>query len=349
MNFQGTIRKKGKFYVYDGKESEKNRIYARGFGIIKKKELILTKEEALFLHEMYNIKAENIFDKQDFTKYIALRELFIRGYKIVKEDGKDEIKNEENFSRNPLKVYKKYETKINVKKAKVISQDKQFLIVDSDKRLYSLYWFGQYGVYKKDYGKLFFLDQYEAYYLKEKGLLEGEIKVTYKFFDEIYRIYKEWRDAGYVLKSGFKFGGDFRLYMPNAMPNKKFHSKHILHVFPKGLFLRAEDWSKAIRTCHSVKKTYILAIPKEKEKIRNFKPDALVSKENETFVVKVLRQDDYVKGHLLASALEFCINKHLPLLLCFVDRDTATTFYRADRIILEGSDNVYYEVSWIRF
>ncbi|MEM4295767.1 MAG: tRNA-intron lyase [Candidatus Anstonellales archaeon] len=346
MQLKGKISIKGNgLFSYKGTESEKNRIYARGIGTFHKDELILNINEAFLLNEVFSIDFElNEMPSFDISNYVVFRELFMKGFKYIKDIQERDIKA--SITDGVIKIYKSHDFNIDAK-AVVLGQDKQFAIIKGDKDLYYKYWFGQYGSYKKHYGNLFLLDFYECQFLKELNVLSGSFRPYYRFFDDIYSIYKDWRSKGYVLKTGFKFGGDFRIYEPNAQPDKGMHSKHIIHVFPKGLFLDAEQWSRAIRVCHGVKKSYIIAIPKSKEKIVKFKPDGLIKRNNEIYVLKILKQQDFVRGSMLASALDYCIKNNLPLLLCLVDREAAVTFYKAERIKLENSDNIYYEINWV--
>jgi tRNA-intron endonuclease len=360
--FKGKVVYK-KHFVYEGDIKEKQRLYERGIGILIKDELFLDQREALLLNDIYNVEiTKEAFNKiKNISSYIAFRELFMKGYKFIDKKGNtNEIKGQEK----PLKIYKKANVNYSLKeKAEVIIFNSQFVMIKGSAELYNNYWFGQLGAYKKHYGKIFLLDFYEAMYLKERNLLLNFKldKVKSKFFDEIYSVYKEWRDAGYVLKTGFKFGGDFRVYEPFATPLKKLHSKHVLQVFPKGLNIDAEHWSKGIRVCHGVRKTYILALPKNEitkktESLENFKHDGIVKKDNEIYVLKVLKQQERINGNMLFSALNFCISKQLPLLLCIVDREGAATFYKAEQILLEKDnkkenmgnfENLYYEISWL--
>jgi len=103
----------------------------------------------------------------------------------------------------------------------------------------------------------------------------GAAKKRIDYFEDLNNVYLEWRNAGYVVKTGLKFGTHFRIYVPGAKPEKGknwVHSKHVLHVFPRKSSLIISEWARAIRVAHSVKKTFILAIP-GKGKIRKGKVD----------------------------------------------------------------------------
>ena len=72
----------------------------------------------------------------------------------------------------------------------------------------------------------------EACYLLEKGRLdvyEDEIKCSLDYFIDLlknkeiygkYIVFRDLKDRGYVIKTGFKYGSDFRLYNREEVPEK---------------------------------------------------------------------------------------------------------------------------------
>jgi hypothetical protein len=46
------------------------------------------------------------------------------------------------------------------------------------------------------------------------------------------------------------------------------HSKHVIHVFPRKAKMLISEWARAIRVAHSVKKTFILAMPGRRIEIK---------------------------------------------------------------------------------
>jgi len=164
-----------------------------------------------------------------------------------------------------------------------------------------------------------------------------------------------------VVKSGFKFGAHFRIYLPGAGPLKGeewVHSRHVLHVFPRKCKLLISEWARAIRVAHSVKKTFILAIP-GKGKTKKGEVDFALyhrkglsvetPKENDpSYLMLALSEDEYIGGEGLASALKTCEEKGLDLLLGIADRETSVTYYLIRRIKLPGSKYEYYEIEWMQ-
>ncbi|AFA38338.1 tRNA intron endonuclease [Pyrobaculum oguniense TE7] len=112
---------------------------------------------------------------------------------------------------------------------------------------------------------------YEALYLVERGVLEvvtdsGE-KITQtrlvelgreklKNFDEIYKIYKYFRDLGYVVKSGLKFGALFSVYEKGPGID---HAPMVVVFLEPDKGISATDITRGGRLGHSVKKTFTLA------------------------------------------------------------------------------------------
>lgn len=242
------------------------------------------------------------------------------------------------------------------------------------KEIYESYWFGQYGSYKAaDRGKLNKFDIYESLFLMEKEILElsnitkkdlvRQASSRRKEFPLLYEVYKDWRDRGYVIKTGFKFGTHFRLYFPGAKPVKQddkdwVHSKHVVHVFPKESRLLISEWARAIRVAHSVRKTFILAVPGRSEaKVMHI--DFILyhrkggdSENPETsaprYAMLSLGEEEYIGGAELAGALKEARAKKLELIIAIADRETAVTYYKVRQIVLPGSTSEYYEIDWMQ-
>ncbi len=391
-------------WFYEGEEAEVSRLIARGLASSlklkdrnnesvekakrKAQRAKLSPYAAIYLYDILGVELANesasklfLSSHVDYAKYITWRYLHERGFTFVGSVDEAEGK------AKPVKEYKKARWNVRglkEEKAHIQGFDGFLYQIDGSSSLYTEYWFGQKGIYKQNKGRMFFIDKYEAQYLAEKGILsfdgkhgknkgkkKKEAALALSAYEKaLYSVYKEWRDAGFVLKSGFKFGGDFRIYPASTKPGQRIHSKHILHVFPASFRTRVEDWSRSIRVCHSVRKTYILALPLFEA--RAVKPDFVVSiagkgKGNsqeskdklskqlvqqhnpkiERFAVKVLRQSDGITGRLLHGLFKWALAKGLNVMLAIVDRETAITFYIARRIILESSSTLYYEIEWL--
>ncbi|MBP1448765.1 MAG: tRNA-intron lyase [Thermoproteus sp.] len=111
---------------------------------------------------------------------------------------------------------------------------------------------------------------YEALYLAEKNILEvwddsKKIEIedlrkigreNIKNFDEIYLIYKYFRDLGYIVKSGLKFGALFSVYEKGPGID---HAPMVVVFLEPDRGISATDIARGGRLSHSVKKTFTLA------------------------------------------------------------------------------------------
>jgi tRNA-intron lyase len=219
------------------------------------------------------------------------------------------------------------------------------------------------------------LDIYETIFLLKHGglkLMNSDLDRVWKkalkrirFFEDMYTVYEDWRKKGYIVKSGFKFGTHFRIYFPGASPvlsdKDWMHSKHVIHCFPRKAKMIISEWARAIRVAHSVKKTFILAIPgKKKEKrkdkmlldflLYHRKKDGIETPKdgNPKYLMYSLTEDEYIGGEELAHALDKCKSMGLEMIMAIADRESSVTLYAIKRIALPGSDFDYFEIEWVQ-
>jgi tRNA-intron endonuclease len=261
------------------------------YGIMRKGTIHLFPEEALYLMDIRNARcfdpplneykfnaiAAHFESKKQMARYFTYKDWRDRGLiaRPVSEIA-------ERYGRNNSKRYPGGALSLD---RYAIScrfyPDDLWAIIDEEamgRELYERHWFGQFGSYKAEQrGKLSKLDAYETLFLLRHANLRIEnaaeeqviraAKRQHKYFMHMYEVYEDWRLRGFVLKSGFKFGTHFRLYFPGASPvraNEQWiHSKHVVHCFPRESKLLISEWARAIRVAHSVKKTFVLAIPGE--------------------------------------------------------------------------------------
>jgi len=254
-------------------------------------------------------------------------------------------------------------------------------IVDDEragKELYERYWLGQFGTYKAAHrGRISKLDIYETIFLLKHGDLhlrnallaeiEKAAKKRIRFFPDMYLVYEDWRKRGYVVKTGFKFGTHFRIYFPGASPVRSedewMHSKHVIHVFPRRHKQLISEWARAIRVAHSVKKTFILAIPGKKAAavsdakkrrldfiLYHRKKGGIDTPKDGTprYLMYSLTEDEYIGGEELARALAECSRSGLEMMMAIADRESSVTYYVIKSIDLPGSEYEYYEIEWIQ-
>ncbi len=102
-----------------------------------------------------------------------------------------------------------------------------------------------YGRNEGSWGHLSLL---EIKYLGEKGVVERSPEVG-----EVYDIYRDLRERGLIVKSGFKYGTHFRVYENNM----EEHSKYLVHLISEKEEI--QKISRAVRVAHGVRKTLLLA------------------------------------------------------------------------------------------
>jgi tRNA-intron endonuclease len=129
------------------------------------------------------------------------------------------------------------------------------------------------------YGK--FLDEtrlqlslVEAAYLLKKNIIHlydaSEKPITHSEFMSLantiepefnlkYQTYEDMRERGLIPKTGFKFGAHFRLYTEYTGENNTRHSKYLVHALPHSHEFSLQNFSRAARLAHSVRKHMIYA------------------------------------------------------------------------------------------
>ncbi len=123
------------------------------------------------------------------------------------------------------------------------------------------------------------LSPLEALYLVEKGLLKVAddhgnpvdasrllelVKRRYEYGEVVYELYKYFRDRGYVVRSGLKFGSLYAVYERGPGID---HAPLLVHLIDPGRNITALDVTRAARLSHTVRKTFVLAV-KQPEGIR---------------------------------------------------------------------------------
>ncbi len=377
-------RKAGQIYAED--PSTKDILRSSSFGNIERGRLVMRPEEALYVMDVRKARCADaegkemtfnglagLFNTKKFmARYFTYKDWRDRGLVARYIDDKrvaatkPQHTKRYNSSALKLKGYRLTGTFYTGDMFTVVDEDEQ------GKELYRQYWFGQYGTYKlQEHGTLSKLDVYETVFLMDNGVLEVSNMTRKQIvevaegrredFQKLYDVYADWRSKGYVIKTGFKFGTHFRLYFPGAQPvknDKWVHSMHVIHVFPRDAKLLISEWSRAIRVAHSVRKTFILAIPgKTRTKkmgidfiLYHRKPGGIETPEESAprYGMLSLSEDEYLGGAELSAIINKAKDNRMELIAAIADRETAVTYYKIRRIELQGSDYEYYEVDWMQ-
>ena len=111
----------------------------------------------------------------------------------------------------------------------------------------------------------------EACYLVEKDRLdvyEDDVLCSVSYLIDLlkerelygrYIVYRDLKDRGYVIKTGFKYGSDFRLYDRGRSPGKG-HSDFLVKIVYENYDISALDFASYVRVSHGVNKKLLLAI-----------------------------------------------------------------------------------------
>ena len=115
-----------------------------------------------------------------------------------------------------------------------------------------------YGTLTKE--KYLLLALVEAAYIIKKGQLELDFERFIEYATSVerdflakYTVYEDLREMGLIIKTGFKFGSHFRVYLTI---NKK-HSTDLIQVLPREHVFLMHELARAVRLAHGVKKRMI--------------------------------------------------------------------------------------------
>ena len=128
---------------------------------------------------------------------------------------------------------------------------------------------------KSKFGKIdndfLHLSLIEACYLMEKGRLniyEDDVECSIEYMIDFikeqdlyakYLVFRDLKDRGFVIKTGFKFGSEFRLYNRGGGPGEG-HSEYLVKIIFENYDINVLDFSSYVRVSHGVNKKLLLAI-----------------------------------------------------------------------------------------
>jgi tRNA-intron endonuclease len=104
--------------------------------------------------------------------------------------------------------------------------------------------------------------------LTKKELEEKLIRLDKKFHLK-YLVYRDLRKQGYVVKTGLKFGADFRVYEKGKTPDNS-HAKWLVFVEHETNKNSWQEFSSKNRVAHSTKKKLLIAIVDEEGDVLYF-------------------------------------------------------------------------------
>ncbi len=107
-------------------------------------------------------------------------------------------------------------------------------------------------------------------YEKSKRLgfekLLSKLQKIDKRIETKYRVFKDLRERGYIVKTALKFGAEFRVYDKGIKPGED-HAKWILYPVKESDILTWHDFSAKNRVAHSTKKKLLIGIVDEEASV----------------------------------------------------------------------------------
>lgn len=139
--------------------------------------------------------------------------------------------------------------------------------------------------------KDYFLETYEALYLlylNKLVITNGSIdnfgsllKQALKYDKEIvtkFLVYRDLRSRGYVVKEGFGFGADFRVYERGGYEKKR--AKFVVFCINEGINVKVGDLSKNVREIETMGKNAIAAVVERRGEVIYYKLTNMKFNEN---------------------------------------------------------------------
>ncbi|MCD7781900.1 MAG: tRNA-intron lyase [Methanosphaera sp.] len=148
-----------------------------------------------------------------------------------------------------------------------VLNDNHVLVKDEDAHnLYNKRYYGNLTSFGLE------LSLVEAVYLQEKNKIEiynsDDVALSNKDLYELlhqnklyskYLVYKDLRFRGYIIKTGFKYGSDYRIYERGSGPGDE-HASKLVKILSEEQSIKALDFSSYVRVSHGVRKSLLLAV-----------------------------------------------------------------------------------------
>ncbi len=161
---------------------------------------------------------------------------------------------------------------VNIKKWKGEINDTEVVVWENAEALFENGYYGK--LMSSDNEEYVSLSLVEALYLvKKRKLSVGmSFKKFYEYcskmdkrFRERYYVYQDLRDRGFLVKTGFKFGCDFRVYekgvkLKRGPKTQKEHTKWIVFAVPEDFTCSFPELSRAVRLAHNIRARMLWAI-----------------------------------------------------------------------------------------
>jgi tRNA-intron endonuclease len=109
----------------------------------------------------------------------------------------------------------------------------------------------------------FYLVEKEKINIQENGkklkIKDIRKKIAKKGFLTKYLVFKDLKNRGYIVKTGFKYGSEFRLYERGRSPGDG-HSDYLVKVYEEDQKINVNNFSSYVRVAHGVNKKMLIAV-----------------------------------------------------------------------------------------
>jgi len=107
--------------------------------------------------------------------------------------------------------------------------------------------------------------------VSEKKLMQLGLGKDKKFYSK-YAVYSDIKEKGYCIKTGLKFGFDFRVY-PKGKKMGEEHTKYVIHVAPENEKISMPMLSRMTRLAGNIHTITLIAVVDREDSINYYMMD----------------------------------------------------------------------------
>ena len=122
-------------------------------------------------------------------------------------------------------------------------------------------------------GKLSVLDK-KGKAVSEKKLLALGLEKDKRFYSK-FTVYSDVREKGYCIKTGLKFGFDFRVY-PKGKSMGEEHTKYVIHVAPESEKITMPQLSRMTRLAGNIHTCALVAVIDSEDSVNYYSADRIL-------------------------------------------------------------------------
>ncbi|WP_180546198.1 tRNA-intron lyase [Archaeoglobus fulgidus] len=229
------------YFVYEDLRDRGNKVKIQG-------EFLLTKKPYLPISERKTIRMEEIAEKARNFDELRLA--------VVDEESE-------------ITYFRVYEPDMTGEQREELPEIAGILsdeyVITKQTEIFSRYFYGS------EKGDLVTLSLIESLYLLDLGKLNllnadreelvKRAREVERNFDRRYEVYRNLKERGFVVKTGFKFGSEFRVYRKVESVDDLPHSEYLVDI-ADSREIRLIDLARAVRLAQNVRKRMVFAYGK---------------------------------------------------------------------------------------